>query len=273
MIVGVEHNGERTWRRLTVAGVVVGLMAATAFGVVIFLGSAPPEGSFEAVGFPLLWAMPALLALLSLWERPVLLVPAAVLSFLLSFSALSGVTLVLLIPTVCYVLAYRRRRYYPPTLTRPLLAVLLPVLACAGALIALVARPDPVCWTYLEDAGGTRTYSRTGCDETDGMSPSMTVSPPTADRGSGSGSGVVAPGASGGGSTSDTVTLLEAAASATLLAAGLAAGWVASRSDGGNGSFPTRSDHQNGGDQAERRRPAPPRRPTARRASRKSTST
>ncbi|MGI8759612.1 MAG: hypothetical protein ACR2K0_09945 [Acidimicrobiales bacterium] len=96
---------------------------------------------------------PALLALLSLWERPVLLVPAAVVSFLLSFTALSGVTLVLVIPAICYGVAYHRRRFYPSTLTRPLLAVVLPVLACGGGR----RRPgDPTRPGVLDLHGGRR---------------------------------------------------------------------------------------------------------------------
>lgn len=257
-------SADRSGRRLTLIGAVLGLVAATAFGVAIFFGSTPPERSFEPLGFPLLWAAPALLALLSLWERPVLLVPAAVVSFLLSFTALSGVTLVLVIPAICYGVAYHRRRFYPSTLARPLLAVVLPVLAFGGALVALVAQSDPVCWNYTEDDRGDRTYTRTDCGSNaevsspattlDSQTGSELVPPPGAAESTGPGDGV----RSGGGSTSDTVTGAETAASAALIAAGLAAGWAASGSGGG---------------QAERRPPLPPRRPTDRRWSRKSTKT
>lgn len=240
MIAGMGAARERAGKRLTLVGAALGLLAATAFGVAIFLGSTPPERSFEALGFPLLWAAPALLALLSLWERPVLLVPAAVVSFLLSFTALSGVTLVLVIPAICYGVAYHRRRFYPSTLARPLLAVVLPVLACGGAVVALVTRPDPVCWTYTEDAGD-RIYTRTACGSNAEASLPATTLATTRD--SGTGSGLVPPprsgestGAgdgvrSGGGSTSDTVSAAEAGASAVLIATGLGSGWIASRSN------------------------------------------
>ncbi len=255
----MQRPAERSGRRLTRVGAVLGLVAATAFGMAIFLGSTPPERSFEPLGFPLLWSAPALLALLSLRERPVLLVPAAVASFLLSFTALSGATLVLVIPAICYGVAYHRRRHYPLTLTRPLLAVVLPVLACAGALVALVARPDPVCWTSTEDATENRTYTRTACGSNAEMSFPATTLP--TERDAGTGSGLEPPpgstesiGAgdevrSGGGSTSDTVTATEASASAALIATGLASGWVIARPRGR---------------QAERRL-RPPRRPTDRR--------
>lgn len=236
------------------AGAVLGLVAALGFGIAIFVGSSPPERSLEPLGFSLLWAMPALLALLSLRERPVLLVPAAVLSFFLSFGALSGVTLVLLIPTICYVLAFWHRRYYPSTLTRPLIAVVLPVLAGAGALVALLADSEQVCWTYVEDTDGERSYTEAACDDRGGVGPVMLGGPATsvrppgqADSGSGSGasesygSEMVAPGESGvtgsGGGSTSTPTPAAAAASAVLVVAGLGSGWAAARSGDGNGAF------------------------------------
>ncbi|MDQ3306337.1 MAG: hypothetical protein M3535_10265 [Actinomycetota bacterium] len=253
-------------------GATLGLVAAAGFGVIIFINSVPPERSFEPLGFPLVWSMPALLALLSLRSRPVLLLPAGVLSVFLAVTALSGVTLVLLVPMGFYVAAYRRQRWYPSTLVRPLLAMVIPVVAAGVAVVALMANPDPVCWSYVEGGDGQRAYTRTPCQQMSERAPAMAVPPPADDdSGSASGSGSVFGGsaAAGGGSTSDTVTLLEAATSAALVAGGLTAVWILSAPGAAGSSVrptggppgPHPDDPPNGADRGSRpgrSRPASP---------------
>ncbi|MGI9120404.1 MAG: hypothetical protein ACR2G7_09850 [Acidimicrobiales bacterium] len=225
-------GSRREGRALTLTGATLGLVAAAGFALILVVGAEPPERSLASLAFPLVWAMPALLALLSLRSRPVLLVPATVVSVPLALTAFSGVTLVLLVPAVFYALAYRRRRPSPTTPARTALAVMAPVLATAGAVVVLLAHPDPLCWSYVEDRGGDRTY--TTADSNDcgqemggGRIPTtqdVAVPPANPDLVIGPGTQVVA---SGGGSTSDTVTPAEAAGAAGLLAAGLAVAWTA----------------------------------------------
>lgn len=264
----MEPVRKRGARRLVLAGAVLGLVAAGGFGLVIVLGVAPPARGIGLLPFPLLWATPAVLALLALGERPVLLLPAAALGFLTSFTGLSGVTLVLLIPTLFYMVAHHVLAYRPVTVTRPLLAILLPVVAGAGAFSITLAGSDSVCWTYVEEISGDRTYAEVGCNE-DGevapvlwSGPATTLRPPAlsgppanssrpgSSRPDSSGSQLVPPPgtpsgldpasvivASGGGATS-TTSPLAAAAAAVLLLAGVAAAWILSGSGGGNGGIP-----------------------------------
>lgn len=223
---------ERAGKRLTLVGAVLGLLAAAGLGVLFLVGGTFPVTGAGELSFPLLWAMPALLALLSLRERPVLLLPAAVLGFPLAFTVLSWLILVLLVPAICYGVAYDLRRSRPSTGSRSLLAVVLPVLVGAGAFVTLLAGTESICFNYREDATGERTYREVPClEDGDLVDPMVTDGPD--DRVTGA-----------IGSTS-TVTPAAAAVGAGLIAAGLASGWAASRSGGGNDAFPAGSDHQN----------------------------
>lgn len=238
---GDETASDRSGRRLTVAGVVLGLVAATGFGLLIQINATPPERGLESLSFPLLWAMPGLLGTLSLRARPVLLIPAAALGVLLSLTSFSGVTLVLIIPAVCFIFAYRRRTDVRVSVFRSSLALFLPMAATGSALVILLTGPDPACWTYLEHATGEQTYTEVTCDEGPLASGSATTpAQPGTDTGSGSGSGSPPPPtgstgsesavvSSGGGSTSDTITAFEALATAALATTGLGAAWTLAR--------------------------------------------
>lgn len=110
----------------------------------------------------LAYALPGLLALLALTGRPAALLAAGALSVLPAFTALSGVSLVLLVPAALDAVGYARWRPRPP-LRLPALGLLaaivvlgtaaLPVLASAGDHTAW-------CWTATVDSGGHRTYGR-----------------------------------------------------------------------------------------------------------------
>lgn len=206
-------EGRRCHLELTLIAAGLGLVFVAALaGLMVFGGDSPsPVSDLWPLSFFLLWATPALVALLSVRSRPVLLVPAAVLSFFLSFLSLARV---LLVPTVLYVIAYRRRPWPPVRLVPALLAVVMPVVFTAAALVVLLIGPDPVCWAWVEDRRGERTYSVEAGDGCDPGRPQLLVGPPEEPR------------ASGGGATSDVVTPGEAAASAGLIATGLAGGWL-----------------------------------------------
>jgi hypothetical protein len=224
---------ERAGKRLTLVGAVLGLVAAAGLGVLFLVGGTFPVTGAGELSLPLLWAMPAFLALLSLRERPVLLLPAAVLGFPLAFTVISWLILVLLVPAICYGVAYDLRRSRPSTGSRSLLAVVLPVLAGAGAFVALLVGTDSICFNHRENDTGERTYREVPCLE-DGDR----VDPVVADGPDDRAAGAI-------GSTS-TVTPAAAAASAGLIATGLASGWTASGSGGRNDALPAGSDHQNG---------------------------
>lgn len=268
-------------------GAVLGLAAALGLALLVLVGSSPPERGLNQLVLPLVYAVPGLLALLSLRGRPVLLVPATALSLLLSVTTLSGVSLILLAPAACFGLALRHRRGWRPSLPRPVLAGALPLLAVLGAFAIVVVGigpSDPRCWTYEEFADGRQTYADVACNETGGVGPIMASGPATTivttgpsgsediarpgpgssgspgDGTSGSevvpppgpgssgtgavGSGVLPPlgpgmVSSGGGSTSDSTTALEAAAGAALIAAGLTAGSILSSPGGQTGASKT----------------------------------
>lgn len=214
---------DRTGRRLTLVGAGLGLLLPAGFAVVIYVGTVPPLRSLDLgyVSFALVWAAPALLALLSLRSRPVLLISAAVVGFLSAFTSFSGVTFVLLVPAALYLWAHRRRGD-PGSTPRAALAVLLPLLAWGGAFAVLLGHSGSACWSYSESADGDRTYVLEPAEDQGG------------DSGSGSGmggtmGGTMGSGESGSGCTSATVTGGEAAASAALLAAGLFGAWTLAR--------------------------------------------
>jgi hypothetical protein len=136
--------------RLVARGAILGLVAAVGLGLLGFVNSGPLERELEVLGtfaLALVYATPSLLAFLSLRGRPILLLAAILLGLLASFSAFSGVTLVLLVPTGMWATAYIRllRLGHRP---RPLgiLAVGLAVGAVLASFFALFLQDDAVCW-------------------------------------------------------------------------------------------------------------------------------
>ena len=171
---------------VTAVGAVV-VSAGGGLGVLRLIGDAPElrgvEAASGAFALGAVMAAPGLLALLSLADRPALLLPAGVLLVPLSFVSFAGVTLPLLVPAVMLLVAYGRRcsgHTYPGQAGVCVVVVVVLVLA---AFLALFANDDP------------RRYST-----------------PT-----------------GGGSTSDVITVAESLGSLALTAAALGAGWFLAR--------------------------------------------
>jgi hypothetical protein len=142
------------------------------------------EAAIGALAFAAVIAVPGALALLSLADRPALLLPAGILLIPLSVVSFAGVTLPLLIPAVMLLVAYGRRSpgrgAYPGQAGVCALVVLVLVVA---AFLALFAHDDP------------RSYST----------------------------------ATGGGSTSDVVTMAEAMVSLALSATAVGSAWLLGR--------------------------------------------
>jgi hypothetical protein len=140
--------------------------AASFFALRAFGGSGEPPNAAEDwlgdLGFFAVYAAPSLLAFLALRGRPNALLAAAVLSALLSRTAFSGVTLVLLLPAAAYAFAFIRLR---PGSALPLLATLVTVAAGYVAFWTLFAWDDLYCWQYEKRADGTTTFRTLAADD------------------------------------------------------------------------------------------------------------
>lgn len=211
-----DDRRDRTGRRLTVVGVGLGVLVPAGLAALFYVNSVPPHRGLGDLSFPLVWAMPAMLAALSLPSRHYLLVPATVLGLLSAFTPFLLMSLVFLVPAVLYWLAYSLRGPQPVAPGRAVAAVLVPALAGVGAFFLLMAHPDPLCWDWSEDPSGDRTYTTVrgeacATNRSRGIDPVL-VEPGTEDP------------QTGRGGASDTVSAVEAAASAGLVAAGLLGG-------------------------------------------------
>jgi hypothetical protein len=141
-----------------VGGLVVA--GAGALGLLRFFGGAPelrgPEAASGALALGAVMAVPGALALLSLAERPALLLPAGILLIPLSFVSFAGVTLPLLIPAVMLLVAYGRRSSglaaYPG---QAAVCVVVAVALVVAAFLALFANDDPRRYSTPTGGGGT----------------------------------------------------------------------------------------------------------------------
>lgn len=111
------------------------------------------------------YAVPALLALVALRGRPLLLLPAAGLAFLFSFTALSGVSLVLLIPAAAYLVGFLRAAPPAGRAVAGVTVVLVVVALGVASFLGLFARGELVCWRYEVRENGVRSYERVPADE------------------------------------------------------------------------------------------------------------
>jgi hypothetical protein len=192
-------------------GIVLNVLAALAFGGLHLLHGPPPLRAVVwpgAVALAVAYAVPAALAVVALrGRRPAALLGAGLVGLPLAFTALSGVSLVLLVPAVCYLVGYATWRPRPPLRAGALAGVAAIVAAGVAALFLLFASPvgEPrgYCYSWTEDTVGRRTYRP--------ARPDATVGP---GQGSGSGSGC----------TSDVVTPAEAALGLGAAAVAVAVG-------------------------------------------------
>ena len=194
----------------------LGILVPAGLAVLSYVNSVPPDRGLGELSFPLVWAMPAMLAALSLPSRPFLLVPATVLGFLSVVTTYSWIALTFLVLAVLYWLAYSLRGPQPMPHSWAAAAVLVPVLAGVGAFFVLTAHPDPLCWDWSEHPSGNRTYT-TVRGEACSTNPGRGIDPVLVEPGTENPQ-------TGRGGASDTVSAVEAAASAALVAAGLLGG-------------------------------------------------
>jgi hypothetical protein len=201
-------------------GIVLNALVAVAFGALRLLAEAPPLRAVAwpgAVGLAAAYAVPAALATVALrGRRPAALLAAGLLGLPLAFSAMSGVSLVLLVPAACYLAGYAAWAPRP----RPRLgagAVAGIALAAAVGIVPLVLLVGSLggargyCYSWTEDLAGHRTYTQARPDGGNGLE-------------EGAGSEPLRPGqqAAGSGCTSDLVRPGQAALAVATAAAAVA---------------------------------------------------
>jgi hypothetical protein len=191
-------------------GAVLNALAALVFGGLHLLHEVPPLLAVlwpGAVALAAVYALPAALAAVALrGRRPAALLGAGLLGLPLAFTAMSGVSLVLVVPVVFYLVGYAAWTPRPRLGAGAVAWTAITVAAGVAAFVLLFAspggRPTGYCYSWTEDLAGRRSFSQ--------ARPDASIDP---GRRSGSGSLSVAPGvgAAGAGCISDVVTPTEAA--------------------------------------------------------------
>ena len=136
---------------MVIAAVLV--LAGVGLGVLRYAGASAPEDGVErvagAVALASVVAVVGLLVVLARADRPVLLLPAAVVLVPLSLLSFAGVTLPLLVPVVVLGVAYRRRSADNTVAGwRAVLIVSLVLVLVVLATVALFVHPDPRASTF-----------------------------------------------------------------------------------------------------------------------------
>jgi hypothetical protein len=179
-------------------GVVLNALVAVAFGALRLLAEAPPLRAVAwpgAVGLAAAYAVPAALATVALrGRRPAALLAAGLLGLPLAFSAMSGVSLVLLVPAAAGIAVAAAVGIVPLVL-----------------LVGSLGGARGYCYSWIEDLAGRRTYTQARPDGGNGLE-------------EGAGSEPLRPGqrAAGSGCTSDLVRPGQAALAVATAAAAVA---------------------------------------------------
>lgn len=142
----------------TIGGLVI--VSGAALAVVRFVGGTPTEqgleGAMGALALGTVVAVPGMLALLGLADRPALLLPAATVLVPLSFLSFAGVTLPLLIPAVMLFLAYgRRSSALSASPGRAALTTASVLALLVAAVVALFFHQDPRSYSTANGGGST----------------------------------------------------------------------------------------------------------------------
>jgi len=208
----------RTVPRIALVAIVLSFALAVAVGVLRTVNAEPVERAVEVAGnlaFAMVFAAPALLALLGLRDRPSLLVAAGALDLgLASVTLISFIGLVFVPPGVMFFVAAGGMRGAGAGPMRSIAAVIVAVMLGAGAFFALFAREDPVCWARNPATGES---FRLDADRfVHGVSISMD-------------SLQLPPGATEAGCSSDSISTAEAIAGTAVVASMLGAVWVLSK--------------------------------------------
>ena len=204
--------------RTAVLGIVLSFALAVGVGILRTVNAEPVERGAEVIGnfgFAIVFATPALLALLGLRRRPSLFVAAGILDLVFAFLTLiSFIGLVFVPPAVMFFIAARQMRGTGASLARSIATVLVAVLGATGAFFALFSQEDPVCWARNPAAG--ESFRLDASRFVHGSSISMD-------------SRDLPAGASESGCSSDTISTREALAATVIVAAMLGTSWVLSK--------------------------------------------
>jgi hypothetical protein len=147
-------------------GIALNVLAAVVFGGLHLLLEAPPLRAVAwpgAVALAAAYAVPAALAVVALRsQRPAALLGGGLVGLPLAFTALSGVSLVLVVPAVCYLIGYASWTPRPP-LRVGAVAGLAAILAAGLAAVVLpfaspVGEPRAYCYSWTYDPTGRRIY-------------------------------------------------------------------------------------------------------------------
>jgi hypothetical protein len=143
--------------RTAFIGIVLSFSLAVVVGVLRTVNAEPVERSAEVAGniaFSVVFAAPAMIALLGLRDRSPLLVAAGALDLGLALLTLiSLIGIIFVVPGVMFFVAAGQMRGAGGSRLRSLAAVLLAVLLGGVAFFALFAREDPVCWARNATTG------------------------------------------------------------------------------------------------------------------------
>lgn len=203
---------------MAVVGIVLSFALAIAVGILRTVHAEPVERAAEVAGnvaFAMVFAAPALLALLGLRDRPTLLVAAGVLDLGLAFLTLiSFIGVVFVLPGVMFLVAAGQIRSAGASPWASIAAVLVAVLLGTAAFLSLFARPNPVCWARNPATG-----------ESFRLNPDRFVDGPSISMDGRD----LPPGATESGCSSDSISTGEAIAGIAVLAAMLGAVWALSK--------------------------------------------
>lgn len=204
--------------RIAVVGILLSFALAVAVGILRTINAEPVERAAEVAGkvaFAIVFAAPALLALLGLRDRPSLLVAAGALDLGLAFLMLiSLIGLVFVAPGVMFFVAAGQMRGAGGSPSRAIAAVAVAVLLGSVAFFALFAREDPVCWARNPTTGESVRLNP------DRFVHGASISMDSRD---------LPPGATESGCSSDSISGGEAIAGIAVVAAMLGAVWMVSK--------------------------------------------
>jgi hypothetical protein len=207
--------------RIVVVGIVLSLALAVALGILRTVNAEPVERTAEVAGnfaFAVVFAAPALVALLGLRDRQSLLVAAGALDLALVFVTLiSLIGLVFVAPGVMFFAAAAQIRGARGSSWRSIASVLVAVLLGIMAFFALFAREDPVCWASNPSRGQSFRLNP------DRFVHGASISIDSRD---------LPPGSTESGCSSDSISTGEAIGGIAVVAAMLGAVWLLSKPSG-----------------------------------------
>jgi hypothetical protein len=203
---------------IAVVGIVLSFALAVAVGILRTLNAEPVERVAEGAGhvaFAVVFAAPALLALLGLRDRPSLLIAAGALDLALAVLMLiSLIGLVFVAPGVMFFVAAGQVRGAGGSPSRSIAAVIVAVLLGIVAFLALFVRQDPVCWATNLTTGESFLLNPDRFVHGDSISMESRDLPP---------------GMTESGCSSDSISTGEAIAGIAVVAAMLGAVWMQSK--------------------------------------------